>query len=99
MHGRQRQPEEPVRVRLPHGREILGIIEGILGASRLNVNCLDGKRRMCRIPGKFRKRVRLSVGDVVLVEPWSVQPDEKADVVWLYNKTQMAWLRSRGYVK
>jgi translation initiation factor 1A len=89
--------EEPVRVRLPRGRQVMGEIEQILGASRFRVSCKDGKTRLCRIPGKFRKRITVRTGDIVIVEPWEVEGDEKGDVVWIYNKTQMAWLRKRGY--
>ena len=93
------QQEEPIRVRTPRGREILGTIEELLGASRFNVKCTDGKRRLCRIPGKFRKRINVRIGDVVLVTPWDVEPETKGDVEWIYNRTQAEWLRSRGFIK
>lgn len=92
-------PEEPIRVRLPRRNEVMGEIEQILGASRFKIACQDGKTRMCRIPGKFRKRITVRVGDIVIVEPWSVEGDEKGDIVWIYNKTQSAWLRKRGYIR
>jgi translation initiation factor 1A len=92
----QQSGDEPIRVRLPRGKEMLGEIEAILGASRFKVNCKDGKKRMCRIPGKFRKRIRVRPGDIVIIEPWSIEGDEKGDIVWIYNKTQMSWLRKRG---
>jgi translation initiation factor 1A len=91
-------PGEAIRVRLPRGRQVMGEIEQILGASRFRVVCKDGKTRLCRIPGKFRKRITVRSGDIVIVEPWEVEGDEKGDIVWIYNKTQMAWLRNRGYV-
>jgi translation initiation factor 1A len=90
--------EEPVRVRLPRGSQMIGEIEQILGASRFRVSCKDGRTRLCRIPGKFRKRITVRAGDIVIVEPWEVEGDEKGDIVWIYNKTQMTWLRKRGYV-
>jgi len=91
--------EEPVRVRLPRENEVLGSIEELLGASRFKINCMDGKRRVCRIPGKCRKRLKVRVGDIVLVQPWEVESDEKGDILWIYNKTQAKWLRSKGFVK
>jgi translation initiation factor 1A len=87
-----------VRVRLPRGKEVVGMIEELLGASRFRVKCNDGRIRLCRIPGKFRKRIRLRVGDVVLVEPWTVESEDKGDVVWIYNKTHAAWLRKKGTI-
>ncbi len=96
-HGPPR-PGEPIRVRLPRGKEVLGEIEQILGASRFRVECKDEKTRLCRIPGKFRKRIKVRPGDIVIIEPWSIEGDEKGDIVWIYNKTQMSWLRNKGYV-
>jgi len=93
------QQQEPIRVRTPKGREILGTIEELLGASRFMVKCVDGKKRLCRIPGKFRKRINVRIGDIVLVTPWDVEPETKGDVEWIYNRTQAEWLRSRGFVK
>jgi len=92
------QPGQVVRVRMPRGEEMLGEIDEILGASRFKVTCKDGKTRVCRIPGKFRKRIRVSVGDIVIVVPWQIEGDEKGDIIWIYNKTQMAWLRKNGHV-
>ena len=89
--------EEIVRVRLPRRGEILGEIEEVLGGSRLRVACKDGKTRLCRIPGKQRKRVTLKVGAAIIVKPWDIEPNEKADVVWIYNKTQESWLRKNGH--
>ncbi|MBI5148931.1 hypothetical protein HZA33_04600, partial [Candidatus Pacearchaeota archaeon] len=34
--------EEYIRVRVPKGKEVLGILEQRLGASRMLVKCLDG---------------------------------------------------------
>jgi translation initiation factor 1A len=93
------QHEEPIRVRTPRGKELLGTIEDLLGASRFNVKCTDGKKRLCRIPGKFRKRINVRIGDIVLISPWDIEPDAKGDVEWIYNRTQAAWLRSRGFIK
>ncbi len=95
----EQEGQEPVRVRIPKGREVFGEVEELLGASRFRIKCADGKTRLCRIPGKFRKRIRISVGDVVIVKPWEVESDSKGDVEWIYNKTQAAWLRKKGFVK
>ena len=91
------EPGQPIRVRLPRGEEMLGEIDQILGASRFKIACKDGKTRLCRIPGKFRRRIKVRAGDIVIVKPWQVEGDEKGDIVWIYNKTQMNWLRKKGY--
>jgi translation initiation factor 1A len=90
---------EPVRVRLPRGKELLGTIGELLGASRFRVLCTDGKSRICRMPGRFRRRLRMRSGDIVLVLPWDIESDEKGDIIWIYNRTQAEWLRRKGAVK
>lgn len=77
--------------------EIFGIVESMLGANRVKVRSMDGKTRMGRIPGKMKKRVWLRVGDVIIIKPWSFQ-DDKADIVWRYQGSQVDWLRKNGYL-
>ncbi len=69
----------------------------MLGASRLEVKCQDGKDRMARVPGKLRKRVWMRQGDIVIVVPWDFQ-DSKADVIWRYTGPQVGWLKRNGYI-
>ena len=91
--------EEAKRVRRPKEGEMFGIAVAMLGASRLTVECEDGKTRMVRIRGKLRKRIWVRVGDLVLVVPWQTEPDEKADMVWRYTKTEANFLKKKGYAK
>jgi translation initiation factor 1A len=91
--------EEPVRVRMPRGKEMIGTINEMLGASRFSITGSDGRKRMCRIPGKFRRSVKVSPGDLVIIEPWEVEPESKGDIIWIYTRTQAAWLRKRGVWK
>ena len=88
------QPTE-FRVRTPRGKEVLGVVESLLGANKLQVRCQDDKIRICRIPGRLRKRVWIKKGDAVLVEPWSIQGDKSGDIIWKYNPTEASWLRRR----
>lgn len=90
---------EQMRVRTPRGREMLGIVEALLGSNKLRVRCQDNKVRLCRIPGRMRKRIWMREGDAVLVEPWSIQGDEKGDIVYKYNPTQASWLRKKGILR
>ncbi len=87
------------RIRMPRGSEILGIVEMMLGGDKLRVKCNDGNARICRIPGKLRKRVWIRIGDLVLVEPWTTQSNERADVVFRYTLTQANWLRRKNLLK
>lgn len=88
-----------MRVRTPRQGEVLGIVEEVLGASRFRVSCQDGKVRMCRVSGKFRRRVWVKTGDAVLLKPWDIEPDEKGDIIWRYTRTQASWLQRRGFLK
>ncbi len=92
--------EAPViRVRTPKGREVLGTVTQRLGGSRMHVACLDGKTRLARIPGRLKKSLWVRAGDVVLIEPWEFGGDEKCDILWKYNKTQVVWLKQKGFLK
>ena len=73
---RQEGEEEVVRVRLPRGEEVLGILDRRLGGSRCEVRCLDGKERICRIPGRLKRRLWVREGNIVLVEPWELSGDD-----------------------
>lgn len=94
-----REEVEISRTRIPRESEILGTVEMMLGGDKLRVKCNDGNTRICRIPGKLRKKVWIRVGDVVLVEPWTTQSNERADVAFRYTPTQINWLRRRNLVK
>jgi len=63
------------------------------------VKCLDGKTRVCRIPGRLKRRLWVREGDVVIVEPWEFSGDEKGDVVYKYSKAQIAFLKKKGHLK
>lgn len=86
---------EEIRVRTPRQGEVLGVVDSMLGANRLRVRCQDERIRLCRIPGKMRKRIWMHEGDIVLVKPWSIQGGTSGDVVWKYKPTEASWLRRR----
>jgi translation initiation factor 1A len=88
--------EEMRRVMLPRGNQVLGILEQRLGGSRTMIRCLDGKRRICRIPGRLKRRLWVREGDIVLVEPWEHGGDEKGDIIFKYKSSQVQVLRSKG---
>ncbi len=92
-------PEQPIRVRLPKGREVLGIVEQRLGASRMRIRCMDGKTRICRVPGRLRKRLWIRENNIVIVEPWEFSPDDKGDLLYKYNPTQVGVLKKKGLLK
>lgn len=87
------------RVKLPRGNQTLGICEQRVGGSRMKVRCLDGKNRICRIPGRLKRRLWVREGDVLLIEPWELGGDEKGDVLFKYRRIQVEFLRRKGYLK
>jgi translation initiation factor 1A len=93
------QHSEFVRVKTPKGREVIGTVMQRLGGSRMSVACMDGKTRVCRIPGRLKKSLWVREGNTVLVEPWEFGGDEKGDIILRYNPTQVQWLKRRGYLK
>ncbi|VVB65623.1 Translation initiation factor 1A [Candidatus Gugararchaeum adminiculabundum] len=86
------------RVRLPKDGEILGLVTGLMGGSRMMVACKDGKDRMCRVPGKIKKKIWVKEGDVVIIVPWEIEKDTKGDVIWRYTKIQAEVLRRKGII-
>jgi len=87
-----------IRVRLPRKNEILGIINQRLGGKRVSVNCFDGKTRVCRVPGRLKRKLWLRVEDIIIVEPWELD-NSKGDVLFKYEPTQVEWLKKKGYLK
>jgi translation initiation factor 1A len=90
-------PEEQIRLRLPrrNSTELFAIAERLMGGSRMNVVCADGKARLARIPGRMKRRARVRAGDLLIIVPWDIQND-KADVVYRYTKNQSRILSRRN---
>ena len=97
--NKQEGQEEVFRVRLPRGKEVLGILEKRLGENRMLIKCFDGKSRVCRVPGRLKRRLWLREKNIVLVEPWEFGGDEKGDIIWKYNPAQVDWLKRKGFLK
>ena len=94
---KQKEPEEEyIRLPLPkkEKNEMFAIAERLMGGSRINVICADGKSRMARIPGRMKRRQRVRAGDLVIIRPWDIQ-NEKADIIFRYRKTQAIVLSRR----
>ncbi len=96
--NRQVHGDEVIRVPLPRQGQLFGVIEQALGSGWMDVRCEDGRIRRCRIPGKLKRRMWMRVGDLVIVQPWSVQSEERGDLVYRYTRTQVDWLLRRGKI-
>ena len=88
--------EEYIRLRLPNKKnnEIFAIADRLMGGSRINVICADGKSRMARIPGRIKRKQRVRAGDLVIIKPWDIQ-NSKADIIFRYRRTQAMVLSRR----
>ena len=95
----QENQEEIVKVKIPRGRQVIGIIEQRLGGSRMRVRCLDGKTRICRIPGRLKRKLWIREGDTLLIEPWEFEVETRGDVIFKYKPTQIEFLKKKGFLK
>ena len=91
--------QEISRIHLPRGKETFGIIEQRLGGSRMRVRCLDGKTRICRIPGRLTRKLWVRESNIVIIQPWEYGSDEKGDIIYKYTPTQTIFLKKKGYLK
>ena len=99
LMAQEQQQEEIKRVKLPRGNQCFGIVDQRLGGSRMRVRCLDAKTRICRIPGRLKRKLWVREGDLVLVEPWEFGGDEKGDILFKYKPTQIDYLKRNGQLK
>ena len=75
---------------------MFAIAARLMGGSRINAICADGKSRMARPPGKMR-RIRVRTGDLLIIKSWDIQ-NEKSDVVYRYRRTQSMTLSRKKFL-
>ena len=80
------------RARTPKGGQLYAVVREMSGGSRMLAMCEDGNMRMIRIGGKFKKRMWCRVQDLIIVQPWVVQSELKADLVYRYLPAERNWL-------
>ncbi|EFD92699.1 MAG: S1 IF1 family protein [Candidatus Parvarchaeum acidophilus ARMAN-5] len=85
--------------RFPRNGEMLGYVTQMLGFGRMYVKCTDDKIRLCQVKGSFSRYLWINEGDIVLVKPWEIEHDKKADVLYKYRKNEWDSLRAKGYLK
>ena len=94
----EEEQEDFTRVKLPRGKQSIGIVEQRLGGSRARVKCFDGNSRICRIPGRLKRKLWIRENDTILVEPWELD-NNKGDIIFKYRPTQIDFLRRKGLIK
>lgn len=73
----------------PDENSVVCIVEKILGGDHFLAKCTDGKKRITRIPGRFRRKLWIKEGDVVLIAPWDMQSESKADLLYKYSSSEV----------
>ena len=94
------KPSENIikKVKLPYKDEQFAVVIEMSGGSRLKAMCEDGKTRMVRIGGRFKKRMWVRINDLILIKPWPIQAETKADLVYRYLPTQRNWILNRDII-
>ncbi len=95
----EKEEEKEVRVILPKENQVIGIVEKRLGGNKMQVECLDGNTRVARVPGRFKKKLWVRPGDVVLLEKWEFEGDKKADIIYKYSHAAVEKLKEMGLFK
>ena len=80
------------RARLPKDIQQFAVIKEMTGGSRMIALCEDGYTRMIRIGGKLKRRMWCRPDDLIIIKPWTVQSNEKADLVYRYLPAERNWL-------
>jgi translation initiation factor 1A len=86
------------KVKLPVKDEQFAVVSEMSGGSRLKAMCEDGQTRMVRIGGKFKRRMWVRENDLILIKPWTVQTESKADLVHRYLPTERKWILNRDII-
>ena len=73
------------------------LVVKMLGNSRCECKCSDGRTRLGIIRGSMTKRVWISMGDLVLVSLREYQ-DDKADIIHKYTREEAATLKNYGEI-
>ncbi len=80
---------------LPGEGEVLCGVIRLVGGDHLIAKCLDGEERMIRIPGRFRRRMWMREGDIILVGVWDFNP-RRGDVLYRYTRSEVQKLLEKG---
>ena len=86
------------RARTPKRRQLYAVVREMSGGSRMIAMCEDGFTRMIRIGGKFKRRMWCREYDLIIVKPWVVQSEGKADLVYRYLPAERNWLKRNNKI-
>lgn len=74
--------------------QVYGIIERVLGGCYFDVNCLDAKKRRCKVRNK---RLKLQVRDCVIVALREFE-EKTGDIIYKYNSDEVRELQKKGVI-
>jgi len=86
--SKKSEPSFIKKIRLPYKEEQFAVVIEMSGGSRFRALCGDGKTRMVRIGGRLKKRMWCRENDLIIIKPWVIQSDQKADLVYRYLPTE-----------
>ena len=86
------------KVKLPTRNQQFAVVIEMSGGSRMKALCEDGKTRMVRIGGKLIRRMWTRMNDLIIIQPWPIQEDSKADLVYRYLPTERNWVIKRDII-
>lgn len=72
--------------------QIYGFLEKALGSRFFDVNCMDGKKRRCKVRNK---RMRVQQGDCCIISLREYD-DKNADIIHKYNTIEVRQLQKEG---
>jgi len=73
-------------------------VEKMLGDRRLTINLIDGSKKLCIIPGRFKRGKRgmwINPGDIILISNRAFQ-DDRVDLIHRYDVKEVTRLRKLG---
>ena len=73
-----------------------GQVLRLLGSGRVEVYCVDGKKRTCLIRGSMRNRVWIHTGDILLIGLRDFGDESKGDVMLKYYEEEARELQDLG---
>ena len=80
--------------------EEYGKVEKMLGNRRLSISLVDGSKKLCIIPGRFKRGkggMWINVGDIILVSTREYQ-QARSDMIHKYNQQEVTKLLKAGYI-
>ena len=100
MMTKKSEQSKPIikRARLPKAHQQFAVVREMTGGSRMQALCQDGYTRMIRIGGKLKRRMWCRPDDLIIIEPWVIQSNKKADLVYRYLPAERNWLIRNGKI-